>query len=72
MTATVERGSIRPDAAPLLPHLNRKERTRLACLRRRRDFLTAEIATDTFRDRSYDRQEVAALTWAIQRIEEQA
>ncbi len=46
-----------------------KGKERLARLRRRRDYLEAQLAIETHRDRSYDRSEARALTWAIDFIE---
>lgn len=48
--------------------LNAKGRARLGCLARRRDYL-AELLRTGESTLSWDRQEVAALTWAIEQIE---
>lgn len=47
------------------PTLTRKEQRHLDVLARRADHLAARIAGTERRDLSYDREELAALRWAI-------
>jgi hypothetical protein len=50
--------------------MNKRNRRRLGALQRRRDYLTAKVRHDLPEERAgFARQELAALTWAIELIE---
>lgn len=49
-----------------------KFQDRLAALNRRADFLVARIDSNSPRDTGYDKQELAAIVWALEVIEENA